>query len=76
MFDLTAITSLLEKSIDEHMGAQPYKITCAKCGLDITHERSLDSDMDLLVVVSICSCAQERIDKLETQLVKLEEATQ
>ena len=39
-----------------HMEAQPYKITCSECGTALSHDTSVDGELDLHMEVDPCEC--------------------
>ena len=57
--DMNFIKNILEK----HMKDQPYQGTCSECEKDLDyHDTTVDSDMDLNIMVNVCSCATSKID--------------
>ena len=47
------------KYLEEHMGMQPYEITCDECGKELDVDVTVDGDYDLKIVVPRCECLPE-----------------
>ena len=70
-FDSSGISELLERRVAEHMNDQPYSCSCADCLKDLDYTKTVDSDMDLIMVVSVCDCANTVIADLEFRISEL-----
>uniref|UniRef100_A0A6M3LVN3 Uncharacterized protein n=1 Tax=viral metagenome TaxID=1070528 RepID=A0A6M3LVN3_9ZZZZ len=56
---MTLRISDIETIISDHMGQQPYQITCSSCGEDLKFSLDFDSDYDLKLQVDPCECIKE-----------------
>jgi len=70
--DLRGIPELIKVRVAEHMNEQPYSCSCANCSKDLDYTETVDSEMDLIVVVSVCDCASSQIGDLESRICELE----
>jgi len=52
----------IEKTIKEHMENQPYKCMCADCGAKVDADVTIDGDLDMIIIVPVCECAQKEGD--------------
>ena len=52
--EINAIEGYIKDEIKAHMNAQPYSISCARCGSKLSVHVSIDKDFDLDVEVEPC----------------------
>lgn len=57
--DMKEIKNIIKNNMDE----QPYDITCATCGNDLSHSTVVDSDLDLNVEVETCDICLDAKEK-------------
>lgn len=67
-----AITESIDKMIEDHMGAQPYEISCSDCGNPLTvHNTKIDGDMDLHISVDPCETCMAEAGEDNPNLVEM-----
>ena len=58
--EINAIESYIKDELKAHMNAQPYSISCARCGSKLRVHASIDCDLDLDIEVEPCeNCCKE-----------------